>query len=398
MADLTFDQLRANLNASNPGASPTPPAAGPGAVPRTATPAGGMWSRMGAQMPTFAKGAGAVAKYLPDVGAGLAALGEGAGVWNAATDPTKTKLDVGTRAAEGVSRLSAMGAGAGLGLAGAGPWGAALGGTAGYFAPNLVYSLRDWMRGGSDAGAAPAASPAPARVPMGPSEGEGLYADQTATPRPLAPAGPGAVPPGMVRQTNGAIVTPDALMSGTGMPVSGMGAIKVGSNPAISVGAATAAPGPDAVAGFNAAPGSLASFYGAGMNQKHEAAQGANQLAYSKLYNELLMKSSGMAKDSAEAANINARTKAAEEHLKKAPGDYATAGAIAAGRSVPGDSYVFRPTMDAGKIDVGDTRTGAVQRVAPKPQINEVDIAKTMQANKMTREQVVARLKAEGKM
>ena len=67
-------------------------------------------------------------------------------VLNTATDPTATKLDVGTQVAEGTTRLATMGLGAKggaavmapLGPIGAGA-GAIVGGAAGYFAPNALF-------------------------------------------------------------------------------------------------------------------------------------------------------------------------------------------------------------------------------------------------------------------
>jgi hypothetical protein len=177
-----------------PGAAPAPaPAPAAPGVMSAPVEAPGMMGRMGAQVPTLTRGVrgglsalrglGAVAARAAGPAAGALAVGsEAMDTADVANDPNATKIDVATRAAEGVGRLGAMGAGAGLGLVAGGPIGAAIGGTAGYFAPNLVYSARDWLQGRG-----PGATP----VPRGSEPTSAAVPESTITPTtPAALADP----------------------------------------------------------------------------------------------------------------------------------------------------------------------------------------------------------------
>lgn len=155
--------------------------------------------------------------------------------------------------------------------------------------------------------------------------------------------------------------------------------------------------------GFGAAPrdytggNAAASFFQAGAHIRNIANNNAQEIARGNLGLKTLTGIAEAQKNTAQAGNFGVRTLAAQEHLKANPGDYAGAGAVAAGRAVPGKN-VFMPTMSADKVDVGDTRTGGIHRVTVPAQINETDIQSTMKSRGMTREQVIKRLKDEGRM
>lgn len=255
-------------------------------------------------------------------------------------------------------------------------------------------SLMDRMFGASAAvppvAPAPAIAPAPTAAPDMSLANE-LY-NQGTQARPLPAPGPGALP-GVAPMTATDI-------RGTAVPPSGTGGFVNNATGAVTnLDTRVAGPGAEAGGFVNrAAPGSLASFFGAAMNQKQIAATETRDLAKAKLAQEFALKLPGAMKDTAEAGNVSLRSQAAQAHLAANPGDYAGAAGIASGRIQPGDKHVFLPTMDGNKVDVGNKATGAIQRKTPLPQINEADILQTMKNNKMTREQVLARLKAEGKM
>lgn len=168
---------RRAMGAVPPVAPPVAPVA-PVAPPTTAA------QRMAATVPALRGAAGRslgaiskAARVAGPVAAGAVALGtEGLGTLEVATDPTKTKLDVATRGAEGVARLASAGAGAGIGFAGGGPLGALAGGAAGYLAPDIVFAIRDYLQGRTPSGnvaptAAPVAAPVAAEAPFVPPPG-----------------------------------------------------------------------------------------------------------------------------------------------------------------------------------------------------------------------------------
>lgn len=136
---------------------------------------------------------------------------------------------------------------------------------------------------------------------------------------------------------------------------------------------------------------------GGGMRLKQIAGDNALHMAGAKLMLDQVVKGAEAQKNQAQAGNFGMRTTAAIEHLRANPGDYAAAGAIAAGRQ-PAAKNVFLPTMSADKVDVGNTGTGKINRVTVPAQVTESDIQKTMASNKLTREQVMKRLRDEGRM
>lgn len=103
-----------------------------------------------------------------------------------------------------------------------------------------------------------------------------------------------------------------------------------------------------------------------------------------------------------QTSDLSARLAAA--HLQANPGDIAGASAILHGRSQGGtapfrESTTTLPDVKTGAITTIDARTGKAQRVIPTPPVpTEADIQATMKSNKMSREQVIARLKQEGRM
>lgn len=313
-----------------------------------------------ATAPAVTRGFGALSRFLPGVGAAIGIGGEAVGVADTVTDPNATKIDVATRVAEGAGRLGAAGVGAAGGAAlgamtgplapVAAPVGALLGGAAGYMLPNLFYSNR---------GATPPADPfAPTPVP-------GLKA----APVPLMPPAPAPTP---VAQAAPAIppVAPMTVadIQGTGVPTFGTGAMVNNRTGAVtnfdSRAAIAAAPtAPAATSGGWV--GAFARGHGAALEMKQVANDNTRKANAAKIGMEYNLKLPGALKDAAEAQNVAARTAAADAHLKANPGDFAGAGAIAAGRTPAGDVYSGYPGIDGKTIDVLSKRTGAVQKVTP---------------------------------
>lgn len=346
---------------------------------------GGMLGRMGAKLPNAGRvlrGVGALgtgaAKALPVAGAALAVGGEAMGVMEKVNDPNATGLDVATRAAEGVGRLSSMGAGAGLGAtAGSvfGPVGTAaggvIGGTVGYFAPDAIYAARDWWAG---RGAAPKAAPG-----------------VTAPVAPAAPAAPFAPAPNtgasMLRAAEndmtGAGTTPaNALWTtataenirGSGVPAEGTGGFINNRTGAVTTLDSRGTPGFGAVQDTTSpvADGSVGSYVGAVMNQRRAASVEASTLAQQKLAVEGMGKGATAAKAYADADQAVFQTAAARAHLAKNPGDYAGAAAAASGRAIPRDSYSvpFPPMNDKDPVTVLNKGTGALERRQPTQPIS----------------------------
>jgi hypothetical protein len=383
---------------------PTTPAAPVApAAPTTAL------GRMAAELPTmgrFVRGAdgvlravgGASARALPVVGGALAVAGEAAGVAEKVADPFATGADVATRAAEGVGRMGSMAAGAGLGGLAAGPLGAIAGGTAGYFAPNAIYAARDWWQ---NRGAKPTTAPdtAPAVLPrvMGPGAVPGSQSQVRAVDNSLeAPLYP-----------NGAPVTAmtPADVRGSTIPASGTGAIMNSRTGVVTnLDSRGAEPEPAAPRTGRTANGlpDVGGFFGATAHLRQIAQDNALKTARAKMQLEYGNKAAQGAHYEAQATNENLRTAAAAAHLRAYPGDFAMAASIASGRIQPPDQKVFLPTMDQGKVDVGDRRSGAIERVSVQPRPTENDILADMKAiNKATkkpytREEVIAAYRARG--
>ena len=94
----------------------------------------------------FTNGLKFASKVAPAVGAAI----EAGDVYDVAKDPNTTKIDVGTQAAEGVSKLAGATAGGLAGAAVGGPFApltGLVGGIAGYYAPELVTKGLRWATG-----------------------------------------------------------------------------------------------------------------------------------------------------------------------------------------------------------------------------------------------------------
>lgn len=134
----------------------------------------------------------------------------------------------------------------------------------------------------------------------------------------------------------------------------------------------------------------LAGFYGATARLRGiEAGQKAQQQAALKL--------PALQKDLLESALLSVRLREAEK-ARVAGSAPSAVSAIAAGRATGEGSFAGFPDLTGQYFDILNRQTGAVTRTKPKVQVSEQDIQATMKANKMTREQVIARLKAEGRM
>jgi hypothetical protein len=134
----------------------------------------------------------------------------------------------------------------------------------------------------------------------------------------------------------------------------------------------------------------LAGFYGATARLRGiEAGQKAQQQAALKL--------PGLQKDLLESALLSVRLREAERARLggAAPG---TVSSVASGRATGEGSFAGFPDLTGQYFDILNRQTGAVTRRKPKVEVSEQDIQATMKANKMTREQVIARLKSEGRM
>lgn len=138
-------------------------------------------------------------------------------------------------------------------------------------------------------------------------------------------------------------------------------------------------------------------FYGAAMGLKQISGDNALNTSRSKLLLDAITKGAAARKDTAEADLLGVR--GSEVARARAAGaSPSEISAIASGRST-GPVFTGIPNLTGG-VDVLQTRgagAGAVRRVTPKADIAEADIQATMTANKMTREQVLARLRAEGR-
>ena len=376
--ELTPEQIDAILRGGA-----TPANAAPAAVEAAPGPIG----RIAQQVPTLLRGAktagtvvkaggGLLSRFLPWTAGAAATGGEVLGTMDKAADPASTGLDVATRAAEGVGRLGSMAAGAGLGAVAAGPVGGAIGGTLGYFAPNAIYAVRDWLRGDTPK---PPAAAAPAPVVVHGSGGGAAPA--VAVPAAAAPAAP-VVPP-----------FTSADIDGNRVPLPGMGAFR-NNRTGVVTNLDTRDP-----AGFGAAPGAPAGYadlMGRAFAGKMQMQMEGNR---QKAEQALALKSPEAFKNMAEAQAVQMRVTEAQRAKARGASE-AEIASILAGRNVGvvSDAFTSQPTLDPNKIDVTNKHTGEVKRITPMPQITEADIQHTMQINKMSRDQVVARLKLEGKM
>jgi hypothetical protein len=139
-------------------------------------------------------------------------------------------------------------------------------------------------------------------------------------------------------------------------------------------------------------------FFQAIAGLKNIAGDNTSKRANTKLLIDQITKGASASRDRSEGTLADIRATLAGEILKKG-GTPAEAAAATTGRSAgASNAYEFIPGLDPSKINVGDKRTGIVTTRTAQPPVTEQAIADTMKARKMTREQVLARLKAEGRM
>ena len=228
--DMIQSWLSERAQARAMGAAPAPaPASAAPAAPAVAPTT--VSARMGAQLPAlgrFARGVGSLfGKTVPFAAPAIAGVSEVTGIAESAADPEQSKVQTAQRTAESISRLAGMGAGAGLGLVGGGPWGAVAGGALGYAIPQGAFALRDMVRNwNTPASTTPtaaasttptAAAPLPAPVVSFASGAQGGFTPPTATPirgygannQPYQPVTSTVGPDGTIRIT------------GTGSPSTG---------------------------------------------------------------------------------------------------------------------------------------------------------------------------------
>lgn len=121
--------------------------------------------------------------------------------------------------------------------------------------------------------------------------------------------------------------------------------------------------------------------------------------ARAKLGAEAGLRTAQTLEHGAKAENEATRTAAAQAYLRANPGDYAGAAGIASGRPLPTDKFGAMPSMTGNDVITYDKSGKNPPRIqTPLRPVSEADIQTTMKNNKMTREQVLARLKYEGKM
>lgn len=346
---------------------------------------------------------------VPGVGGALAVGAEALDTMEVAADPSTSKLDVATRAAEGVSRLSSAGAGAALGAAGGsafGPIGTVVGGglgaVAGYAAPNAVFAVRDWWRNRNQP-AAPVAAAAPtAAVPAAPAATggstevggmPGIRVSRGEDGLPVFTGPGGAVLPtinegGAFRRAPAEPAAPAVVPGNT----RGTGVItrEDGTTIQVGQGAVPAAP--------RGADGSVGSYVGALMNQRQRGLTEERNLAKRKLEVDAIGKGATAAAAAAKAQQDAFTTQAAQEHLRRNPGDYAGAAAVAAGRVLPRDTFSvpFPPLSETGPVTVLNKGTGALEKRQPAQYVTEANINASMAARRMTRAQAIEAYRAQG--
>ena len=241
--DMIQSWLSERAQARAMGAAPAPaPASAAPAAPAVAPTT--VSARMGAQLPAlgrFARGVGSLfGKTVPFAAPAIAGVSEVTGIAESAADPEQSKVQTAQRTAESISRLAGMGAGAGLGLVGGGPWGAVAGGALGYAIPQGAFALRDMVRNwNTPASTTPtaaasttptaAAALAPAPVASFASGAQGGFTPPTATPirgygannQPYQPVTRTVGPDGTIRITG----TGSPSTGGTGGYAGGYGAM-----------------------------------------------------------------------------------------------------------------------------------------------------------------------------
>jgi hypothetical protein len=218
--------------------------------------------------------------------------------------------------------------------------------------------------------------------------------------RAVNPFGGAATPPAITPTGGAAAAAPalppinaEALMTGTAVPAPGTGAFRVGNRRAVAVdsrGAAAEAAPVIAAARQSTAPAApvlgteggifsnLVQFQKDLGKQKIAAATEAREFGRGVKLGTL-----GAAQQTAASAAENAVS-----NRIKAIADIETA--LGSGRKVTTDLM--------GNPVIVDTKTRTALAPTVNKPVTDADIAATMKANKMTREQVLARLRAEGRI
>lgn len=299
------------------GAGITAPAAATAAP--AVTPAQGFIAR---ELPTFAKGFGALRSAASTVAPFVAPTVEAGRVVASAVDPTQSKGETGLRTLMGAGRLAGMGAGAIGGGALGGPVGAFAGGAAGYLLPDVAEAASRWFRGGG--------SPTPASQvhnlpPMVPGSQLAVDPNQVNAGPPVPPAsGFGALPP----------VTPftaEDIRGTSRVPVPGTGGFvntRTGAVTNLDTRAAQAAEGVGATPYQPRSP--AAQFFGATARMRQAAKIEDRAAAQAKLSQELALRLPSAVKAQAETVALTERIRLANlepDPIKRA--------AILAGRNPP---------------------------------------------------------------
>lgn len=135
-------------------------------------------------------------------------------------------------------------------------------------------------------------------------------------------------------------------------------------------------------------------FVGAMLGMKQIAGDNAQRLARNKLAVDTAAKASTARKEGAETLNLEARGALALDARKRGAPE-SEVSAILSGRAVPGEKFTGFPTM-SGEVDVMNRSTGAVTRRKPAQEASEANIAASMKARKLTREQAIEEYRKQG--
>lgn len=196
----------------------------------------------------------------------------------------------------------------------------------------------------------------------------------------VAPAAPGPSP-----------INAEALMTGTGVPETGTGAFRVGTRPAVAVD--TRSVGAPAATATAAAPSAI--------TLPTLGTEGGIFSNLARFHSEVAAKRGAVA---ASGQALNRAVKLGGLEAKQAEAE--SRGIAAIGTLLRGQAAVAsagevgkKVTVDmTGNPVIVDTRRNTAMAPTVRKPISEADIAETMNANKMSREAVVARLRAEGRM
>lgn len=374
----------------------------------------GRTGRMAEQVPTLLKGArglwGLLGKTAPVIGPAVAGIGEVTGIAESIADPERSGVQTATRAAEGVSRLAGMGAGTGLGFAGGGPWGALAGGALGYVLPEAAFAVRDAFRGGARPDVKPTTT---SDARPGDVTADGVtYTPQAVQAMQAALKGPsdwGSFP--RETPTSTADTTP-LVSSRDPSSFGGLGPMPANATPeqAAQWLNMTNTINRQRAADYQGAqPPGVARFAGA-MFGARQAAGAARQRAVQRKL-DIAARTLQIDEKTKGATTQKTRLESAAwaERLRLASmeSDPAKRASLIGGHALPTPPAAQVPlgiqplTVDPKRpvANVFNPATGKIQstpiRSAPP---TEDEISNTMKIHKMTREQVIARLKAEGRM